>query len=86
MHIKTYRCSTNPPLPQDTGTKGKMCTGPAGKAGAGGWRVFSKSDPESRAMPENEMEVNPSNLWRTPRHGSCKLYVSTRKPRNIKFL
>lgn len=65
MQVKTHHCSPTPPLTQDVRTKGQMCTGPAAKAVAGGWRVFSKSSPEVKAIPENEMGVNPSNLWRT---------------------
>jgi len=46
--------------------------------------VFSKSGPEVRAMPENEMGVKPSNFWRALCHSLCKLYLSTKKPRNIR--
>lgn len=86
MHVKTHQCSPALPLTQDIGTKGQMCTGPAGKAVAGGWRVFSKSSPEVRVMPEIEMGLKPSRLWRTPCHGLCKLHLSTKKPRNIRFV
>lgn len=86
MHIKTHRCSPIPPLTRDIGTKGKMCTRPAGTAVAGGWRVFSKSSPEVRVIPENEMGANPSNLWRALCHGSYKLYLSTKNPRNVRFI
>lgn len=82
MHIKTHQCSQIPPLTQAWTERH-----PLGllERLAGRWRVFSKSR-KSRTMPENEMEAKPSNLWRTPGHSSCKLHLSAKGPRNIRFV
>lgn len=80
QHVKTQHHFPVPPLTQAWAEK---CALGLLERLARGWKVFPKS---KKTMPENEMEVKPSGLRRTPGHSSCKPHLSTKGPRNVRFV